>query len=229
MRKHLWLFTLSLFTLSAHAEDGKDQTLYVTGRGSATATASIAKVSVGIEVSEKTSTAAQSALAKLENSVLDALREAKAESVETFGFNLYPQYAKNTSPRVIAGYTANVSIRFECQATGAGKLIDIAINAGANQNQGVVLEPTDEAEKTARRLALEAAAEQALSEGKNILELLGLDFKGIRTINLSPGDPVGPSPTPRHGKVMAMEMRSIEVTEQEHEIIAEVQMEMTYE
>jgi uncharacterized protein YggE len=96
--------------------------------------------------------------------------------VETFGYTLRPDYGFPTvdgvRTRVIDGYTAlnNVVVTAD-DIEAAGRIIDLAIAAGANRVSSLAFEATDTDE--ARQEALAQAVEQARGEAETIARALG--------------------------------------------------------
>ena len=147
--------------------------------------------------------AAMAANATRMNAVLAALKAAGVadRDVQTTGLSLNPQYRyePNQSP-ILTGYQARNSISLRTMKLGdAGKLIDVAIKAGANEVQGpeFTLANSDAALDGART----AAVAKARARAELYANAAGLKVKRIASISEGAG---APEPGPRPMMRMAM-------------------------
>ena len=96
--------------------------------------------------------------------------------VETFGYNLFPEYSSRSQPgevRAITGYRARNNIRVVFQELDAtGRVLDEAVEAGANRISDLRFEASDTRE--ARLQALAEAVGYAREEAETMAEAMGV-------------------------------------------------------
>lgn len=153
---------------------------FVEVSGSATVAVEPDRVRASFAVETQGADADQAATrnAQLMDAVIRALRASGVAGVqiETFGYNLRPDYAVATDrtqqARVIAGYTALNNVRVGASdVSAAGKLIDAAIRAGANRVSSLSFEASDTG--PARQEALTQAVRAATSQAETMARALG--------------------------------------------------------
>ena len=162
------------------------------------------------------------------NAVLAALKAAgvAAKDVQTTGLSLSPQYRyPPEQPPILTGYQARnaISIR-TTRLAEAGKLVDAAIKAGANEVQGPefgLINPD---------VALDEARAAAVASGRARAELYaraaGLKVKRITSISEGSAEP-DPGPRPMLRTAMAESTPAPPV--QPGEIALSVQVTMSFE
>jgi uncharacterized protein YggE len=93
--------------------------------------------------------------------------------LSTFGYSLQPEYATDPSRvRTIAAYSVNNNVGATITDVDAvGRLIDVAIGAGANRVSSITFSASDT--EQARALALAEAVRSARAEAQVIAESLG--------------------------------------------------------
>jgi len=137
-----------------------------------------AQVSFAVETRAEVAADASAANATAMSRVLAALRGARLPGleVETFGYSLQPQYATDpTRVRSIAGYAAYNNVRATIDAVDqVGRLIDVAIGAGANQVSSISFVASDT--EPARAQALAEAVRNARSQAEVIARELGYEL-----------------------------------------------------
>lgn len=161
------------------------------------------RMTAGALTTAATAAEAMAANATRMNAVLAALKAAGVadRDVQTTGLSLNPQYRyePNQSP-ILTGYQARNSISLRTMKLGdAGKLIDVAIKAGANEVQGpeFTLANPDAALDEART----AAVAKARARAELYAKAAGLKVKRIASISEGAG---APEPGPRPMMRMAM-------------------------
>jgi uncharacterized protein YggE len=137
-----------------------------------------AQVSFAVETRAEVAADASTSNAAAMSRILAALRGAGLPGleVETYGYTLQPQYATDPSRvRSIAGYAAFNNVRATISAVDqVGRLIDVAIGAGANQVASIafVASNTD----PARTAALAEAVRNARTQAEVIARELGFEL-----------------------------------------------------
>jgi uncharacterized protein YggE len=153
----------------------------VSGTGSVTVSPDRAVVTFAVETRQDGAGDAAASNAQAMDAVISALRAAELPelTVETFGYSLQPEYGMVQEGarrvRVILGYAALNNIRVGvADVNGAGDVIDIAIQAGANRVSGLSFVASDT--EGARQEALTRAVEQARADAATMAAALGHDL-----------------------------------------------------
>lgn len=166
----------------ACADDDK-RLISVTSQGKVNVIANMAKVSLAIEQTGTTANTVRKKIADITNAVLDEIKDEKPIKYQTSQLNIWPKYDPKKRTEIIS-YTGNQQVTFTAVVDKAGKLIDKALDKGANKVNGYNLIPSDEALAEAKVKALKLASQNAKSEIKTVLESFNLDNKGIQTIDI---------------------------------------------
>jgi uncharacterized protein YggE len=150
----------------------------VSGRATAEVAADQAEVSFAMETRAADAGSATSANADEMARVFAALRGGSFEGLEleTFGYSLQPQYATdNARVRTIVGYVAynNVRARID-DVDDVGRLIDVAVGAGANRVASISFSASNT--EPARARALADAVRNARSQAEVIASSLGYEL-----------------------------------------------------
>jgi uncharacterized protein YggE len=149
----------------------------VSGSASAEVTPDRARLSFAVESQGQTAAAASGANADAMDGVVRALRSSGAQGlrVETFGYVLRPDYSVPSGPertRQITGYTAVNNVRVTLlDVAGVGRMIDLAIGAGANRVSSLAFDATDT--EPARSDALTRAVREATMQAETMATALG--------------------------------------------------------
>jgi uncharacterized protein YggE len=149
----------------------------VSGSGSVTVAPDRAIVSFAMETRASAANDAAAANATAMDAVLAAVRRGAFPElkIETFGYSLRPEYSANSNAqraREIVAYTALNNVRATTSdVTAVGRLIDVAISAGANRVSSIAFDASDT--DAARAQALAEAVSSARTEATVIAESLG--------------------------------------------------------
>ena len=150
----------------------------VNGTATVQVPADQAQVAFAVETRATVAADASAANATAMSRVLAALRSAGLPGldVETFGYSLQPQYAvDDVRVRSIAGYVAYNNVRATIDAVDqVGRLIDVAIGAGANQVASISFVASDT--EPARSAALAEAVRNARTQAEVIARELGYEL-----------------------------------------------------
>lgn len=135
-----------------------------------------ARIRFAVETEAETAREAGEANARLMDAVMEAVRELEARGLElsTSGYSLSPRYrsARADDPNRIVGYTARNHLLVTVDDVDrAGRIIDTALDAGANRVAGLNFEIRDT--EPYRREALRRAVDQARTEAEIMAEALG--------------------------------------------------------
>ncbi|MEQ1857264.1 MAG: SIMPL domain-containing protein [Longimicrobiales bacterium] len=147
----------------------------VSGSATVSIPADRAQVTFAVETRAAVAADASAANATAMQRVLAALRGARLPGleIETFGYSLQPQYSIDDGRvRSIAGYAAYNNMRATIDAVDqVGRLIDVAIGAGANQVASISFVASDT--EPARTQALAEAVRNARAQAEVMARELG--------------------------------------------------------
>jgi uncharacterized protein YggE len=140
----------------------------VNGQGSVELPADQAEISFAMETHAEDAAGAASANADEMSRVFEGIRSAGFEGLqlETYGYSLQPQYATSEQRvRSIVGYIAYNNIRVTVSDVDAvGRLIDVAVAAGANRVASITFSASDTEPARAEALAVAVANARAQAE-----------------------------------------------------------------
>ena len=192
---------LGVTTYSSLAQDrGQVQnilvrTLTVNGRGAETIPTTLSVVRLGVEVQEKTATAAQQEAAKRSNAVVALLKSrSQVEKLETTGISLNPVYSYNNNTQKLTGYTATNTVSFRIPTESIGNLLDESVRVGATRIEGISFVATDSAILAAEQEALKKATQNARQQANSVLGALSFAAKEIVSIQINNAAPPQPQP-----------------------------------
>lgn len=230
----LGLITLSFANPVLAQQRGQTQgitlrTLTVTGKGVETIPATLAQVSLGVEVQGKTAQQVQQEAAKRSSSVVELLRSRKVEKLQTTGINLNPVYSYNNNVQRLTGYTATNTVSFRLPTDLAGALLDASVKAGATRIDGISFVASDTEIAKARQQALQAATQDAQQQANAVLSALNLSSKEVVSIQVNDANLPQP-PVPKFARELAASDRatSTPVVSGEQQVDASVTLQISY-
>ncbi len=109
------------------------RTITVSGTGTATSTPTKATISFGVQTQDPSAKTALAQNAREMQQVLEALKRAGAQDVQTQSVSLSPTYGDTGQ---LTGYAASNTVSATVTFGAAGATIDAAVAAGANQVYG---------------------------------------------------------------------------------------------
>lgn len=194
--------TLAVPPLAAQSrqESAAPPTVRVDAAGTVRLSPDRVVLAVGVENFADSAGAAAAENAERVQAVLEALRSRGVpdERLQTTGYRLEPEYEREAppereGPRRIARYRAWNLVRVTLEsAEEAGRLLDAAVAAGANQVVGVSFGLSEEREEEAGRQALRAAMAKARTRAETLAEAAGVQLGPLQ--ELVTGGAVGPAP-----------------------------------
>lgn len=171
----------------------------VTGTGIVRLEADRVVLAVGVETFADSAGDAAAENAARVRGVLEALRShgVQDERLQTVGYRLEPEYAREgpeeRGPRRIARYRAWNMVRVTLEsAEEAGRLLDAAVVAGANQVVGISFELSPEREEEAGREALRDAMAKARARAETLAEAAGVRLGRLQELATAGAE--GPTP-----------------------------------
>ena len=184
--------------------------LVVSGDGLAQADPDFAVVRLGATVQAEDAGEAQAQVNAIMQKALEAVKglDVDEKRVRTTGLSLYPVYdnnprpdQQNGEPRIV-GYRASNVVCVELDdLSKIGNVIDAAIDAGANELQGVDFQLKDDAE--AKSTALREAVASARMKAEVLAEAAGMKLGDL--IAISEGGTSVRPPEPMYGRMSMME------------------------
>ena len=164
------------------------RTLSVNGTGQVNAVPDVADISLGVFEQAKEAAAASQKAAASMDAVVQALLGLGIDEkdIQTTSISLSARYDWNMEPAQIVGWEArnmvNVTVR---DIEAVGDVVDTAVEAGANQVNGISFRVEDPTE--AQSLARTAAVDDARAKADQLAADAGVEIVGIISISESGG------------------------------------------
>ena len=178
VRPNLYEVTPEQLAAAQQAQTQEAPFIEVSGQASVELPADQAEISFAMETRAEEASAAASANAAEMTRVIQAIRSAgfPGVEIETFGYSLQPQYSTNDQRvRSIVGYVAHNNVRVTIDdVEQLGRLIDVAVGAGANRVAGIAFSASDT--EGARAQALAEAVANARAQAQAIAASLGYEL-----------------------------------------------------
>lgn len=177
---------------TAYDEDKKEnykRSITVQGQGTASAKPDLVTLSLGVQTTGKTAMEALALNSEQMGGVIHAIQAAGIEekNIQTSGISLYPVYEDRSlvqpgEQREIVGYRASNSVSVTVyDIDKAGSVLDVAIDAGANQVGGVNFGLSDTDAVVTN--ALIDAVENARAKAQTIADTLGVKLGAALVVN----------------------------------------------
>lgn len=170
-------------------EKPTERSISVQGQGTVSAEPDLVTLSLGVQTTGETAMEALALNSEQMTGVIAAIQDAGIadEEIQTSGISLYPVYEDRSlvqpgEQREIVGYRASNSVSVTVyDIDKAGSVLDVAIEAGANQVGGVNfgLSDTD----TIITDALIAAVKNAQAKAQTIADTLGVQLGAALVVN----------------------------------------------
>jgi uncharacterized protein len=165
----------------------EEPTLTVTGTGEARVTPDEATVRLGVTRQAPTAQAVQEQVNAAMGKIIEAVAGlgVPREQIRTAQITLFPVYAPQRpqaeeEPRIVAYRASNIlSVRLQ-QLPLVGRVIDVGLEAGANQVEGIQFGLRDEL--AARQEALREAVREARQKAQTMAEALGVRLDRIQSV-----------------------------------------------
>jgi uncharacterized protein YggE len=209
MKTFLTALLIATTAFAASAQPAPpEETVSVTGTGKATVTPDRFSFNVGVHTVGQTVDAALNENNARVAAVIAALKKAGAtdKEIQTSGFSIYPQqdYQQGKLPTILGYQVQNTITVRRPQIGDAGKLLQVAVNAGVNTSSGLQFEVSDPAR--GRDQGLSAAYADAKAKAALLAQAAGRTLG--RALSISEGAQITPPrPYPMAGRVAAMESR----------------------
>jgi uncharacterized protein len=179
------------------------ETISVTGTGKTTLIPDRFSFTAGVQTTAPTVEEAVNQNNAKIASVIAALKKAGAtdQEIRTSNFSIYPQqvYEQGQPPRVTGYQASNSVVVTKKDIAVAGRLLQVALNAGVNETSGLNFEVSDPAR--GRDQGLKAAFDDAHAKAALLAQAAGRTLG--RAMMITEGAEVGPPPRPMPVSVMA--------------------------
>ncbi|MBC7129932.1 SIMPL domain-containing protein [Candidatus Bathyarchaeota archaeon] len=171
-----------------------ENTIAVSGLGSASMQADKASVILGVQTEDKQASEAIRQNAETMNKVIAAIKALgiSEDAMKTVSYNVYPVYSRDDYS-IIVGYRVENLIAVETTDTSlVGEIIDAAAENGANRIQGISFSLSEEKQEQLKTQAYMAALEDAEQKAQLIADKLGLSITGVLYVSESSYQPYQP-------------------------------------
>jgi len=182
-------FNAKTTTIISEAGDDRN-TISVTGTASLEVSPDKAEVYVKVETEEKTALAAKNRNSRKANDVIAALKAIgiDKDEIETSRFSIYPNREWDETRRTseITSYIATHVLRVTTNdVEDVGKLIDKAVNAGANGLDRIELGLTKSTQEEVNAEVLKRASEQGKNKAESLAKTMKVKLGDIVSISES--------------------------------------------
>jgi uncharacterized protein YggE len=185
------------------------ETISVTGTGKTTLIPDRFSFTAGVQTTAPTVEEAVNQNNAKIASVIAALKKAGAtdQEIRTSNFSIYPQqvYEQGQPPRVVGYQASNSVVVTKKDIAVAGRLLQVALNAGVNETSGLNFEVSDPAR--GRDQGLHAAFDDAKAKASLLAQAAGRTLG--RAMMITEGSEMAPPPRPMPVGVMAAKGEAI--------------------
>ncbi len=171
-------------------EEAPAKTISISGAGSSSAKANLAKVTLGAQTKDPSASEAIEDNAAIMSEIIQVLKGMgfTDDDLQTTGFSVYPDY--NWDTREVTGYTVSNLVEVTIENLDlVGPVIDAAGAAGANQVQGIRFELSDSVREELKMQAYVTALEDAEEKANVIADTLDLTITGVQSVTESSYSP----------------------------------------
>jgi uncharacterized protein YggE len=201
-------------------DDPRRELVTVTGRGTVATVPDVATVSAGVQTSAATAADALAQCSQRMERVIDALRTAGGERLQTQQVSLYP---RTDDQGRTTGFVAENTVSARSTIAKVGALVDAAVGAGANTVGGPALERSDR--DALYRDALGLAVKDARLKAEALARAGG--FSLGHAVLVSEGAAGTPQPIPLDAVAAKDAATPVEPGRQEVEATVSVSFEMS--
>ncbi|GAB4214316.1 MAG: SIMPL domain-containing protein [Synechococcales cyanobacterium] len=175
-------------SVMAAEADANLRLLTVTGQGSVAVETSVAVVRLGVVIEGQSAQETHQQVAQRSNQLVQKLKALQVENLQTTGISLNPRYDYRDGQAKPMGVIGQNSVQCEVPIDQAGQILDQAIAAGATQIESVSFKASDSVMKEGRKLALQAAVQDAQRQATDVLSSLNFSIQSIHSIQVDAND-----------------------------------------
>lgn len=192
-RKMIMILAIMSVFLSACVQlgpsEGKNE-VSVQGDAERSVSPDKAEIFLGVNTNHSSAENAQNENSRITTAVVEALKREgiAAADIETLNYNLYPNYVydPNTGEQQQKGYVVQNTIKITTtDFTKVGKLLQVSVDAGANQIQSVQFSLTKTRENEIKKEVLAEATSSAREKAEAIAEGLGAKLGSLKRVSES--------------------------------------------
>ena len=183
----LTFLIVMMICATTFAEEIKPPIISVSGEGTVEAKPDRATISVGVVTREKNPSAVQAANAKAATAVINSIVALGVErrNISTGNYSFNPTYRHTENgKRILDGYEATNSVTIVVDDLNiVGKIIDAALNHGANRVNSLIFGLRDKA--AYQDQALRLAVLDAKRKAEVVAAALGKSIVGVRSVSIN--------------------------------------------
>ncbi|MCW4031791.1 MAG: SIMPL domain-containing protein [Candidatus Bathyarchaeota archaeon] len=173
------------------SQDGSSNlnVIKVTGTGRVYASPDIAVLTIGVETRSEDAQNAQQRNAEKMNNVIEALMndDISEDNIKTISYRLEPVIRYEDGTNIIIGYVAENKMQVKLgDISDAGRVIDLAVAAGANEISFIEFSLSEDRMESYREQAMDAAVQNANLRAETISKSMGVQLIGPLEVNLIP-------------------------------------------
>jgi len=162
------------------------RTINAVGTAESTATPDQAEVYARIDVLKQTADEAAAESKTASNAVVEALKKFEGTKVETTGYNIYKREDWTENGSVFKGYVATYNLKVTTKDMAqVGKIIDAAVENGANGIDSVQFTLSKDLEEKVRAEVLKKAGETARMKAEATAAGIGVKLGNIVSVSES--------------------------------------------
>lgn len=173
---------------TGQGSETRTNVISISGTGIVWATPDIAQVTVSVVTQSISAAETQQSNAATMTKVIQALMDAgvSKDDVKTIGYSLSPRYSYDGQQTLI-GYECRNTIAVTTKnVSEVGKLIDVAVGAGANEVAGVFFTISEDRKTQLMTDAIKKAVGDADAKAQAIASALGVTITGKSYASISP-------------------------------------------
>lgn len=188
----------SVFAQGSDNNDNNLFQLFVTGTAISKVSPDKVSITLGVQTQEPTAQEAAAKNAQAMNAIINNLRELglETEQFSTSFYNIYPVYEYKREPvqieppfpgnQVLVGYRVTNTLTITVSAdANVGQIIDVSVEAGGNQVQGVSYFVSEELQAQLNNDLIGEAVLNAKMKAEKALAPLNMQIIGVKTVNLN--------------------------------------------
>jgi uncharacterized protein len=208
--RRAWMGALLLLLVPTAAVAQQLSSITVSARGESRTPPDLARIALAVESGAPTARAAAEQNARSMEAVIRALVGAglTRDQIQTRGYQLHPEYVHDRDQPRLRGYRAMNMLLVETpRMDQVGRLIDVALEAGANRMDGVMFTVRDA--EAAGAEALRDAVERGRRAAETMAAALGVRLGPVLQATTAVGGAHLPPPPPMPMARMGVEAMDV--------------------
>jgi len=186
MKKILMIFLVIALIVIAGCQVKEGNVIEVEGDSEISVEPDQAEVWAGVSVVKLTAEDAQNEANAVINDIIEGLRaEGIAdEDIKTERLSLYEERQWENGKSTVVGWRATQTLKIKTtDLTKVGKIVDVAVDNGANQINNINFELSEEKEQEYKKQALAEATNNAKEKAETIADSLGVKLGKIKSVS----------------------------------------------